>query len=133
VKEKEVSFKVTFLVDIDDPETEDFLLYFEELINSELMNEEQILTEDIKVERMDIVKDHRRYDKERGYRRAVSPTGTVHYIEAHNWENGDVDPFCNYRPDIDYWRGQSWKLTKKPVTCKNCLNKMRRILKVGGK
>lgn len=64
--------------------------------------------------------------KKNKYKKAITDTGKVHYVTTGYWQDGKVDPFCNFRSWIgDYW-GQGWKLTDKPVTCKNCLSKMRK-------
>ena len=88
----------------------DAIMFFNYLVNSEGVNQQ------------------RRYDKERGYKRAISSTGTVHYVEAGNWKNGYVDPFCHFMSWTGDYFGQPWKLTDKPVTCKNCLSKMKKML-----
>lgn len=60
------------------------------------------------------------------YKRAITDTGKVHYVTTGGWQDGKVDPFCNSISSAgDYW-GKKWKLTDKPVTCKNCLSKMRK-------
>jgi hypothetical protein len=63
------------------------------------------------------------------YKRAVTNSGKVHYVTTGCWQEGKVEPFCNCRSWLgDYW-GKKWKLTDKPVTCKNCLSRMRRMMK----
>jgi len=52
VKEKRVKFEIEFTVDENNPDTDDFLLYFEEHINGKLLNEELILEDEIPVKRV---------------------------------------------------------------------------------
>lgn len=62
-------------------------------------------------------------------KRAITNTGKVHYVNTGCWQEGKVEPFCNCKSWLgDYW-GKKWKLTDKPVTCKNCLSKMHRLMK----
>lgn len=63
------------------------------------------------------------------YEKAITNTGKVHYVSTGYWQGSKVEPFCNCRSWVgDYW-GKKWDLTDKPVTCKNCLSRMRRMMK----
>lgn len=54
--------------------------------------------------------------------RVISPTGVVHAVEGS--QALEHNTTCNY-VNITKWHGMDnyhyWKLTEKPVTCKNCL------------
>ncbi len=55
-------------------------------------------------------------------RRVISPTGVVHAVEGQLGQ--EYNTTCNY-VNVAKWHGMDnyhyWKLTDKPVTCKNCL------------
>jgi len=75
------------------------------------------------------LKEEEEWAKAHKLKKAITNTGTVHYVTTGCWQDGKVEPFCNCRSWVgDYW-GKKWDLTDKPVTCKNCLSSMHRMMK----